>query len=132
MHINQRGFTLLEIMIVVAIVGLLASVALPAYQNYSARAKVSEVILALSNCRTTVSETTQSAAFSTVTSRSSDGALTSSMVTAFSEASFFKVEESDSCVTSATSAAVSNPRGRMARSDGRVSPRASARACTSG
>lgn len=63
MHIGQRGFTLLEMMVVVAIIGLLASVSLPAYQNYSARAKVSEVILALSTCRTTVTETTQSAAF---------------------------------------------------------------------
>lgn len=63
MHIGQRGFTLLELMIVVAIIGLLVSVSLPAYQNYSARAKVSEAILALSTCRTTVTETTQSAAF---------------------------------------------------------------------
>lgn len=63
MHINQRGFTLLEMMVVVAIIGLLASVSLPAYQNYSARAKMSEVILALSTCRTTVTETTQSTSF---------------------------------------------------------------------
>jgi type IV pilus assembly protein PilA len=63
MHIGQRGFTLLEMMIVVAIIGLLASVSLPAYQNYSARAKVSEVILALTTCRSTVTETTQSADF---------------------------------------------------------------------
>lgn len=63
MHIGYRGFTLLEMMIVVAIIGLLVSVSLPAYQNYSARAKVSEVILALSTCRTTVTETTQSTSF---------------------------------------------------------------------
>ena len=58
MHIGQRGFTLLEMMIVVAIIGLLASVSLPAYQNYSARAKISEVILALTTCRTTGASTT--------------------------------------------------------------------------
>jgi len=50
-------------MIVVAIIGVLAAVALPAYQNYTARAKISEVLLALSNCRTSISETIQSAPF---------------------------------------------------------------------
>lgn len=47
-------------MIVVAIIGILASVALPAYQDYTARAKVSEVVLAASSCRTTISEVSQS------------------------------------------------------------------------
>jgi type IV pilus assembly protein PilA len=58
----QQGFTLIELMIVVAIIGILAAVALPAYQDYTAKAKVSEVILAASNCRTTISEVYQSAA----------------------------------------------------------------------
>ena len=59
MRAIQKGFTLIELMIVVAIIGILAAVALPAYQDYTVRAKMSEVILAASACRTSITEVYQ-------------------------------------------------------------------------
>ena len=52
--LNNKGFTLIELMIVVAIIGILAAVALPAYQNYTKKARFSEVVLATQGYKTAI------------------------------------------------------------------------------
>jgi len=59
MNLRQNGFTLIELMIVVAIIGILAAIALPAYQDYTMRAKVSELLLAASSAKVPVAEWVQ-------------------------------------------------------------------------
>jgi type IV pilus assembly protein PilA len=78
----QKGFTLIELMIVVAIVGILAALALPAYQDYTVRSKISEVMIQIGACRTAAFEYMQSAgvfASSTQVSGCSSGTKTKYM-----------------------------------------------------
>ncbi|MFC0034280.1 pilin [Cardiobacterium valvarum] len=56
-HLQQKGFTLIELMIVIAIIGILAAIALPAYQNYLARSQMSEAMLLASGQKSAVTET---------------------------------------------------------------------------
>ena len=61
MQKRQQGLTLIELMIVIAIIGILGALALPAYQDYSIRAKASEMLLAAGGCKTAVNEAMSSA-----------------------------------------------------------------------
>jgi type IV pilus assembly protein PilA len=67
----QKGFTLIELMIVVAIIGILAAIAIPAYSDYTKRAKVTELVTAASACKASVSEYFQTQGFYPATTAAS-------------------------------------------------------------
>lgn len=99
---KQQGFTLIELMIVIAIIGILAAVALPAYQDYTIRAKVSEIILAASACRTSITETVQSAT-GNLPGANAWGCEVSSAVTGGSSQYVSTIETTDTGVITVTS-----------------------------
>lgn len=81
----QKGFTLIELMIVVAIIAILAAIALPAYSDYTKRTKVTEAVLAASACRTTITEVVQSAVGSTLPAANAWGCESSAATTKYVE-----------------------------------------------
>jgi len=66
---RQQGLTLIELMIVIAVIGILGALALPAYQDYTIRAKASEMLLAANGCKTAVTEVISSSSDSNVSSQ---------------------------------------------------------------
>ena len=108
-HNLQKGFTLIELMIVVAIIGILAAVALPAYQDYTVKAKVSELMLAASSARTCVTEAYQGAGggANIPTAVSTDCAINSTgKVTGATVSSLGEVTVTGSTATTSVGAAV--------------------------
>jgi type IV pilus assembly protein PilA len=69
MQKRQQGLTLIELMVVIAVIGILGALALPAYQDYTLRAKVSEMLLAADGCKTAVTEAISSSSDSNVSAQ---------------------------------------------------------------
>ncbi len=98
----QKGFTLIELMIVIAIVGILAAVALPAYQNYTKRAAYAEVIAAMSTAKVGVNECYQLTSGLTACDAGSNGVPAD--VTAVADGALASIETSNGVITATPNA----------------------------